>query len=371
MDKIPDHYCALLHAGLQLRIDQTNNITVNPCGKFTYADSIPVTEDVFHHPKLMSLREQNKKYDILTKYCSKCVYEEGNALSAKTRLMGNNDILTDKLIYDVTGPTYISFSLDYVCNLACVTCGPLLSTKWRGLVHERNFPTAAGEENIRSTIRKINLENVKTVHIFGGETLLTKTNEVILEELSAYGKNITIWYDTNATVYPSEKTIELWQKFHLVRLKLSLDAIGTAFEYLRWPAKWNKTESNIFKMKELLPSNVMFGLRPAIGILNFYLIKELHDWYENNLLTNREGDPTDFEYSPVYGKYCAINMTDEMRDMVPIIYGDTGGIYTVLPPPGMAQHTLTEIRESLDAIDAQRNISWRKMLPHLIPFLDK
>lgn len=365
---VPGHYCANLHAGLQITLGKGQQILVSPC----VLDPVvyPVTDQhVFDHPKLIEFRQSNQTNQKLEGGCSQCEELACTGRRGRNRSSSNMLYIKDQLLYSQSGPKLITFKLDYTCNLACVTCGPELSTKWRGISKRKNLPVQADEELIRQTIRNIDLSQLETVHIFGGEPLLTRTHEIILEELLAYAKNITVWYDTNATAYPSEHAMELWSQFHLVRLKFSIDGIGSAFNYLRWPAQWSQVEDNILKIKENLPVNHMLSMRPAIGLLNIHIIKNIRDWTNTYLATNRLGDPTEFEYTPVYGMYNAGNMTSAMVRELYQIYPVGDPIFDILAPLSGNAGQLVKIRQTLDNLDQQRGVSWQTALPHLVPHL--
>lgn len=365
---VPGHYCASLHAGLQITLGRNDSITVSPCVldpvEFVVTDS-----HVFDHPDLIKFRQRNQISQSLEGGCAACEELACTGRRGRNRSSSNIAYIDDHLLYNQLGPKMITFKLDYVCNLACVTCGPDVSTKWRSITKDKGFPTFADEDLIRSTIRNINLEQLETVHIFGGEPLLTRTHEIILEELVAYSKNITVWYDTNATAYPSERTMELWDKFHLIRLKFSIDGIGKSFEYLRWPAIWSQVEDNILRIKETIPVNHMLSVRPAMGFLNFHIVKDIVKWQQTHLPTNRLGDITELEYTPVYGLYNASNMPQSMLDELHILYTKGDPIFDIVAPLTHDQTALVKIKTTLDAMDQQRNLSWRESLPHLIPYL--
>lgn len=364
---VPDHYCATLHTGLEISLGPNSSISVSPC--VLNPVSYTVTDDrVFDHPQLVEFRKRNQSLQKLEGECTACEECACTGLRGRNRSSSNILYIKDQLLYNQVGPKIITFKLDYVCNLACVICGPELSTRWRSIKKTKG-PTYADEDLIRKTIRNINLEQLETVHIFGGEPLLTRTHEIILEELSAYGKNITVWYDTNATAYPSDRTMELWSQFHLIRLKFSIDGVGKSFEYLRWPASWAQIEDNILKMYETLPVNHMLSVRPAMGFLNFHLVKEILAWQQRLIPTNRLGDVTEFEYTPVYGIFNAGNMPQAMVDELYTIYSEDDPIFAILPPLANSPATLTEIRKTLEEMDQYRGITWQQALPHLIPYL--
>jgi hypothetical protein len=80
----------------------------------------------------------------------------------------------------------------------------------------------------------------------------------------------------------------------LVKLYFSIDAVGPAFEYVRWPGVWSQTCKNMLDMKRDLPSNVMFGFNSTVGCYNLFEMADVWNWFDQNISTNREGDVSDF-----------------------------------------------------------------------------
>lgn len=368
MIEVPHHYCANLHAGLNLLLRPDGKISVSTC-TVKPIDSIINDHRVFDHPELIEFRKRNVDSKELEGICAKCDPMECDGIRGHNRGAVNRLYIKDKLLYDQLGPKQITFQLNYVCNLACNICGPDLSTKWR-LEQKVKLGASTVDENLlRSTIRNINLESLETVHVYGGEPFLTNTHEILLEELKPYAKNITIWYDTNGTVTPSARAMELWEPFHLVRLKFSIDGIKDSFNYLRWPGDWNQLQDNILKMVETLPYNHMLSVRPSIGILNFHIIKDIREWQQKYLYSNRLGDVTEFEYNPVYGPYKAENMTQEMKDDLLELYPLDDPIHLVMPRTvSGTQSRIEEIKQSLVDLDLKRGLDYKKSLPHLLKY---
>jgi len=369
--EVPKHYCAQIHLGMQIGLDEvTGDIFMSPCN-IVPVRYIVTDNNTFNHPHIVEFRKRNKENQKLEGHCEACHEDSCTGKRGQIRSSSNIIYLKDKLLYDQPGPKTITFKFDYTCNLACVICGPELSTKWRSIEKVKGLKTRITPERIRELISNINLEQLETVHIYGGEPLLGKTHEVILEELIPYGKNITVWYDTNATVYPSDRSLELWSHFHLVRIKFSIDGVGKSFEYLRWPANWAQVQNNMLKMYETLPVNHMFSFRPTIGLLNFSIVKDIRDWMLKYMPTNRLGDITDFEYNPTNGPYHAGHMSQDMLDEIHKIYAADDPILGLIPPLINDPTALPKVKANLEALDRVRGLDWKESFPHLIPHLSK
>lgn len=368
---VPDHYCAYIQAGLYIRLDKNSQVTVGPC-TLTPVEYIITDDKTFTHTQLVDFRDRNKLTQAMEGGCVTCKQYHDMGMISRTRDSANERYLTDKLIYNLPGPKHITFHLDYICNLACTTCGDALSTKWRGLTKVIDLPVQSSADQIKFIINNINTSCLETVHIFGGEPFLTKTHEIILEQLLPVAKNVTLAYDTNGTIIPNQRTLELWEQYHLVRIKFSIDALDDAFYYLRWPANWSEVKDNIFKMAEIVPVNHMFGFRPAVGFLNFHLIKDLRNWQQKYLPTNRLGDLTEFEYNPVYGIFCTANMTQEMKDDVRTLLEPNDPLLMLLPAamPESGGGTLDEVLKALEYNDKLKGTDFRKSLPHLVKYFN-
>ena len=110
--------------------------------------------------------------------------------------------------------------------------------------------------------------------IYGVEQHINDEVIAYLENLadSSISKNIQLILNTNGTVY-SEKIISIFRKFKSVELFLSIDDIEKRFEYQRWPAKWDKIDSNI-KNYSVLKENINVEFYPSVSVLNILNIEE-------------------------------------------------------------------------------------------------
>ena len=113
-------------------------------------------------------------------------------------------------------------------------------------------------------------------------------------------EKITVKFQTNGTQPINEKYFDIIERFHLVKLNISLDGIQDRFEYLRWPANWNQVVDNMFKLRSTLPVNVMFYIEQTISIFNLYYLDELQAWMQRNFHSNRLGPNKQGEYGNMH-----------------------------------------------------------------------
>lgn len=362
-----------MHAGLTIRLTPFGEpkVLVSPC--LTESVEIAVNEytNLFKHPTLVNLREHNRITNTLVSNCQICVKEETLGLNCGHKSASNNYI-TDRLVYNQSGPGFITFQISWLCNLACVVCGPGASTKWRseqGVVG--NISITA--DQLRAIIRTLDLSNLHTVHVFGGEPMLNSINRVILEELEEYAHNITVWYDTNATAIPDADTLRLWEKFKMIRIKFSIDAVGSAFEYLRWPGRWKKVLETVDWFKQNLSPNHLFSLRPNFGMLNMHCAEDLINWHNQEFKTNRMGDPVEFEYNTNFGVFAAKNMSQPMIDDLRNQYHNNPNMMFLLQldAESDANERMLAAKNRLLQLDARRRNSYQDSLPHLAKYFDQ
>jgi hypothetical protein len=371
---IPTHYCFNLHAGLYIKFDELNpdNFIIGPCIVNPLGFKLSDTNDLFNHQDLRNLRNINIQNKELIGRCSQCDLLESTGEHCLNKSGFNNKYIDKTLFYNQTGPQFITFQVESTCNLACLMCGPDLSTKWR-LEEGIKSNIRINEQKLRELIRNINLENLHTVHILGGELLLSAMNKVILEELQPYSKNVNLWYDTNGTIQTKSEISDLWRQFKSVNLKFSIDGIGEAFNYLRWPADWEKVKDNMFWFRETMEENYCLSLRPSIGMLNTHCMNDLKWWAIKNFQIDKFKKPISFEYNPVYNTFSGFNMNQEMINDAREMYKNNKRMLALIPTVAVpdAEQKMTTAVERILTLDKKRGLDYRKSLPHLVKYFEK
>jgi MoaA/NifB/PqqE/SkfB family radical SAM enzyme len=262
----------------------------------------------------------------------------------------------------------IDHSATWACNLACIMCAPHSSSLWAAQENLSKHELAQlGRQFQKSNnfLHSLDVTHVKKIHFNGGEPMLNNDQTNLLLKLEQQGvlKNVFISYNTNGTVMPGKKVIDLWSKARLVKIFFSIDAIGSAFEYIRWPGKWEQTSKNILDMKANLPSNVMFGFNTTVGSYNLLELVEVYKWFEQNLKYNREGDESDFCWQLANNfdiKYLSatikLKAIQQMDSIMPL-----NGIVNYLKSTINHNEDLSWIK-TLSQLDIKRNTDWKNSL---------
>lgn len=270
--------------------------------------------------------------------CAKCFKEESIGLRSK-RMWENADWESRVDFASLVSSTdssgavepqikYLDLKLGNNCNLKCVSCSPVDSSRWvsdrRQLAKHINnnqllesLTWDEGEylkgaynwyqkESFWQELREL-APQLREVYIIGGEvTLLSQYREFLrfcIDEGLADSMNLRL--STNGTGI-DQNLINLWEKFNRVKVHFSLDAVGNRNEFLRYPSSWNQIIENLRKLDHT-PENIKVDISCTVSLLNVYHLPELIDWKLNQGFKKINAWPdgagliqTHFAYFPNY-----------------------------------------------------------------------
>lgn len=279
-----DNWCPEIYRGLF--VDRRNNgVLIAPCCQATGAVEPTDTFDFSTSNHLTNLRNE---FTLGNKpsACDRCWKNEEIGLKSRRQsaIKFYNVAPSDEVVLQG-----LDFSATWACNCACIMCGPWQSSLWAKELSGDEFDKAKFRYN--KVIDRVDLSNLQKLHLNGGEPMLSDDHLKILSKVDL--SKLFVSYNTNGTIYPTQATIDLWKQTKLVKLFFSIDAVGNAYEYIRWPANWENVKNNMLKMKEELPSNVMFGFNITVACYNIPELADVINWINQNIKTNKEGDKSD------------------------------------------------------------------------------
>lgn len=220
--------------------------------------------------------------------CRLCWIPEDNG-DISTRLISNQHIsktMEPGTWYDPK-LRYLWLDSGSVCNLACRTCGSNWSSS-----HYREFRDRYGTIPI-SSIQKTDMENLLSedyslltgITVIGGEPFLNLEHLAVLEKISTYenSKNVLVLYHTNGTLPIPEKLALLAPKFASITIKVSVDAVGSPFDYIRTNATWSQVNANIKSMQNTNIPNVFFMFNVVVSVLNVMYLDPLLEWISSRM----------------------------------------------------------------------------------------
>ena len=359
------NWCPEVYRTMFINRFNSDQVYVSPCCQAIGALEPADTLDFYDSATLTNFR---KRFDAgeFPSDCNRCwhVEKHGHKSRRQSAIEFFNLPSEDR--------TVIFEGLDYsgtwACNLACIMCSPEFSSTWASeLSLSKSELAKIGKlfQKSNNFLDHVDIRSLKKLHFNGGEPLLNNDHLSLLEKLNDCNmlKNVFISYNTNATIAPSSRLIELWSQARLVKIFFSIDATDSAFEYIRWPAIWSQAQDNMLNLKQNLPGNIMFGINATVGCYNVFEIKNVWEWFLKNIKTNNSGDPSDFcwqmannydisnlSYIAKQAAIAYIGITPELQGIVSYLHAS-------------ADHKQSDQWiTSLDKLDSKRSNSWRNSL---------
>lgn len=225
--------------------------------------------------------------------CNRCWESEEQGLESKRQLENkfldfaldrDIDLIMEDAINGLSSvDMLLQVSTGTLCNGTCVTCNPMHSSAWRALAEVK---IQVSKENVKyaQTIQdlndKINWNNVKRINLLGGEPLLSELTYDILDNLlSNNNTGCLISIVTNGSIKLNQRQTELLRNFTNISVCVSIDGVGQAFDYLRYPLKWDQVLNNINDFKEIF-AEVTSSF--TVSNLNYHLRSETIQWFRDN-----------------------------------------------------------------------------------------
>ena len=255
--------------------------------------------DIYNSDSFKTARLQSLNGEI-PPACSRCFTEEKAGLRSK-RLeeienYPNFDIVQAQAITDDLGIIadpqfeFVELRLGNTCNVACRTCNPASSSKWKRdydqLEKRVNFDVTkyTGLTGFRWPEREKfwdqlfdRCHNVKTFYINGGEPMLIKQHFKFLRRLVEAGRtDIKLWYNINMTTM-NEEALELWANFEKVHVSMSIDDLGERNEYIRHPTDWETVLRNVTILQE--NDWIDIDITQTVSFMNYPNIVEFYEFF--------------------------------------------------------------------------------------------
>lgn len=169
--------------------------------------------------------------------------------------------------------------LSNLCNQACVTCNDSASTKWAELKRQVGLPSKKLQVTEVNSLG-IDFANAKRMSILGGEPLFDPQLEVLLSQLAEHNNNdCFVSFVTNGSVPLSQKLVDLLSSFSDINICVSIDGIGSRFEYMRWPGQWNSLVSNLDQYRAVTNNKVSVSY--TVSSVNAIYYDETVEWFKS------------------------------------------------------------------------------------------
>jgi len=233
----------------------------------------PSIQDKWRSKDLQALRDSflnNERNSI----CQRCWHEEQNNKSSLRRRLYdptagtsdyaviNNTTVVNELIAGLAAKTYLdgpkllTIKNGNLCNAKCRSCHPGDSSRW--IEDSKKLFNRLGQQHYRIDQTDSNWtdqqidelfelsKNLYRLELFGGEPLYNKKVRGLLERIAVAGhsKNLNLYINTNGSV-DLVKQIPQIKEFKEVEVGVSIDDVGSRFEYLRHGVVFDELVNNV------------------------------------------------------------------------------------------------------------------------------
>jgi len=232
--------------------------------------------------------------------CRKCWNEERSGRTSKRMHTLNRlkHIVADQTwTADAKPLMFLDLKLGNICNLKCRICGSWSSSQFateelNDMPIEADKKTTFPYQMLRAGAwPKENqqfwdqidqhLSDIRYIEFTGGEPFMISQHFDMLQGIVDRGiaHNVEIHYNTNGTMFPARGP-DIWQHFKTVEIALSIDDLGSRFEYQRSNAVWTEVVDNLRLFQELRSrmSNIQLQCCSTVNIFNVRYIDELARW---------------------------------------------------------------------------------------------
>ena len=200
----------------------------------------------------------------------------------------------------------MELKLNNLCNLKCRMCHPMDSTSWNdwsevkdfykkednimyAIVEEHDLENKPHLDNFQDnpewwdSLKKL-LPHFRRVEFAGGEPLMDPQHYRILDMLAPYGDQIEIKYATNLSMLgKSNRTVwEYWPKFKSVAVNVSIDGIGSSYEYVRGNASWAELINNI-KQIQTIPNISRIVGAVTVQVSNVLVLDKMIEYFLDDI----------------------------------------------------------------------------------------
>jgi len=240
----------------------TNAITILPNGKIA---PCCVIKENYSKP-IESWNDTQRFADLKVEGtpspCSQCVKYPKNSYKSFFDKFGGPNL------------QYLDFRNSNICNLKCRTCGPHSSSTWAA---ELNLEQPIIKTDVSDYLDQIINDGVREIYFAGGEPLLNADHWKLLIKLIELNlcNKISLMYTTNLTItkYKDLDIFEIWKKFRKVKVYVSVDAVGLAFNYIRSGANWETVDKNINYL--LNEKKVDLSLAYTLSVISVWFLPDV------------------------------------------------------------------------------------------------
>jgi MoaA/NifB/PqqE/SkfB family radical SAM enzyme len=217
------------------------------------------------------------------------------------------------------------FRSSNLCNYACRTCGPELSSTYKQLSNRNSNIKGEKVLYINSATREYldkliddNIDCVETIYFAGGEPLMMDEHASIISKLLERNRtNVSLYYSTNGSrlSYKNINFLEEWKKFKEVTIVFSIDEIEDRAEYWRYGTNWLNVVPNISSAIEVAKANknIRVWFSPTVSVFNISRLLDIHKYFREQGWFDTQHPEIIFNLLHTQEFYCVKNTNNEFK----------------------------------------------------------
>ena len=233
------------------------------------------------------------------KTCRKCWNEEDAGRTSKrmhTLDRLKHTLQDEQWNSDAKPLMFLDLKLGNICNLKCRICGSWSSSQFAG--EEISFMPRVEQKSSHAykmlragawpkendhfwTQIDTVLSDIRYIEFTGGEPFMIDQHFDMLQGIVDRGiaHQVEIHYNTNGTLFP-DRGPDIWKYFKTVEIAVSVDDIGSRFEYQRSNASWGTVKENInrFRIMREHMSNLQLQCCTTVNVFNVRYLDEVALW---------------------------------------------------------------------------------------------
>lgn len=167
---------------------------------------------------------------------------------------------------------YADLRFRNTCNYGCVYCDPTLSST---IASELKQFVSIDESAVADATAYFvnNAHTLKKVYMAGGEPMLIKENQAILQRLLETNPDCMFLVNTNLSMIRNNRIFDLLTKFANVEWLISVDDMGEKYNYIRYPGNWRHFVNNLDYLTSGIPRlGTMLKTIPSTHVVKFNMV---------------------------------------------------------------------------------------------------
>jgi hypothetical protein len=262
-------FCPAFSNNIRIEIENGQSI-YKPCCEIKKFNNYTDLDSYLNSEDLNNLKKSTTFYEG----CKSCEHQEAHGqISLRNHFQKKFPTFSE-------GIQQFEIMPNNTCNLKCFMCGPAYSSalakEYQSLGWINDFKSTDQSDKVIELIKSVS--SLKSISIIGGEFFLAKSNiEIVKTALDCGIEEFRAV--TNCTII-LDQHLELLSKFKKLEIQISLDGVGSSYEFMRYPSQWETVNANIKKMI-LVVGRQSINFQSVIQPLNLQHIVETLE------LTNR------------------------------------------------------------------------------------